>query len=341
MNVLSFPRKRESIKARRLFHWIPAFAGMTKAASWSAPLVHFLLVGALLFAAKSLWQSGGDAQVIRVSAAEIARLRADWLRDTAREPSDAQLQASLRRHVDEEILLREALALRLDELDPVARERLTANMRFAFPESADTDAGLLAEARALGLNRRDIVVRRRLVQLMEMRIAGRAAFEPADLQAYLDQHAARYAIPPRYAFRHVFIAGDTPAGAETRALQLLARLREGRQVAGDPFLLGAEFAPQSVAELDRAFGPGFGSALSGIEAGSWSGPLRSAYGFHLVRVERVEAGGRLPAAEVSQRAAYALLAEREKALLQDELARLRERYRIELPASAIVVGLAR
>jgi hypothetical protein len=313
------------------------------------PLLHFLLLGGLLFVARQ-WLPAPDEPLhrIQVSAGELQRLQADWARETGRAPSAGELQASLQRHLDEEILLREALKLGLESADPVARERLVQNLRFAFPESDASDEALLAEARALGLHRRDLVVRRRLAQVMAMRTVGQASFSEAELRDYVSRNPQRYASPARYAFRQVFVSGDRPqAEAERIAQALLARLQaqdERAATAGDPFLLGADFAPQSAAELDRAFGPGFGAALAALAPGAWAGPLRSAYGLHLVRIERVEPGAAPDFAQVRARAAYALLAEREKAILQDELMRLRARYRVQLPeagpAAPVTLGMA-
>jgi hypothetical protein len=311
------------------------------------PLLHFLLLGGLLFVVRQQIPAHDESlQTIQVSAGELQRLRAEWLRETGHAPSAAELQASLQRHLDEEILLREALKLGLESADPVARERLVQNLRFAFPESEASDEALLAEARALGLHRRDLVVRRRLAQVMAMRSVGQASFSEAELRDYVSRNPQRYASPARYAFRQVFVSGDRPE-AERRAQALLRRLRaqdESAATAGDPFLLGADFAPQSAAELDRAFGPGFGAALAALAPGAWAGPLRSAYGLHLVRIERVKPGAAPDFAQVRARAAYALLAEREKALLQAELMRLRARYRVQLPeadpTARITLGMA-
>ncbi|HXG27633.1 MAG TPA: peptidylprolyl isomerase [Nevskiales bacterium] len=313
------------------------------------PLLHFLLLGGLLFVARQ-WLPAHDAtlQTIQVSAGELRRLQTDWARETGRAPSAAELQASLQRHLDEEILLREALKLGLESVDPVARERLVQNMRFAFPESDASDEALLAEARALGLHRRDLVVRRRLAQVMAMRAVGQASFSEAELRDYVSRNPVRYASPARYAFRQVFVSGDRPPGqAERIAQALLARLQAqdaSAVAAGDPFLLGAVFPPQSAAELDRAFGPGFGAALAALAPGAWAGPLRSAYGLHLVRIERVEAGAAPDFAQMRARAAYALLAEREKAVLQEALTRLRAQYRVQLPdtgpAAQVTLGMA-
>lgn len=298
-----------------------------------APLLHFLLIGGLLFVVQSWWPQA-DETVIVVSRAEVERLRADWLRDTARVPTEVELQLSLQRHVDEELLLQEALRLGLDARDPVARERLVGNLRFAFPDSVLDDDRLLAQARALDMHRRDFVVRRRLVQLMEMRLVGAATVGESELQAYVAAHPARYARPARYSFRHVYFM--TPEGktsdGQARACDHLARLQAGDAAAesADSFLAGHRFDSRSASEVARDFGPDFAQALVRAPAGIWSGPHASAYGLHLLKLERIEPAQPLPFDEIRARAAYAYLAEREQDLLRDELAQLRARYRIVL-----------
>lgn len=314
------------------------------------PLPHFLLLGGLLFGAKQWLPSAGpDAapQSIHVSAADLQRLRDDWQRDTARAPSAAELRGSLQRHVDEELLLREAIKRGLDRADPVARERLVNNMRFAFPESPASDGGLLDEARRLGMHTRDLVVRRRLVQVMEMRIVSRANIGEAELRDYIARHPERYSQPARYAFRHAFFSADRPSSeAERAAREQLRRLQAqaAAETGGDAFLLGNRFPPRSETDIARQFGVDFTRELVRLPTGQWAGPLRSPYGLHLVMVERVEAPTTPDFEQVRQRAAYALLAEREKEVLRDELARLRLRYRVEVappePAGAVTVGLA-
>jgi hypothetical protein len=302
------------------------------------PLLHFLLLGGLLFGVQSVWPDA-ERQIIRVGADDLERLRADWQRDTARAPSDAELRASVERHVDEELLLREALALGLDRTDPVARERLVNNMRFAFPESSEGDDALLAQARKLGMHTRDLVVRRRLMQVMEMRIASQASLGEAELREYVARHPERYALPARYGFRHVFFSADRPPheGAKAARAQLAKlQAQPSAENAGDPFLLGSEFPPRAEADIARRFGPEFAQAVTRLAPGQWAGPLRSPYGLHLVRLERVEAAVPQDFGQLRQRAAYALLAEREKALLRDELARLRLRYRVEVAAPASI-----
>jgi len=129
--------------------------------------------------------------------------------------------------LDDELLYREALALGLDRDDPVVRRRLVQNMRFIAGEGGDER--LYNDARALGMDRSDLVVRRRLIETMRLRLAQEArGAEPTDteLAAYLREHAESFASPPRVRLAQVFVSRRRK-NPRRDADQLLARLRAG------------------------------------------------------------------------------------------------------------------
>lgn len=318
---------------------------MTPGGVLRSPLLHFLLLGAMLHALKPLWpQATGtdwDLQTIRVSAAEQQQLARTWQAETGRKPSAIELQVALQRHIEDQILLREALKLGLHQTDSVVRQRLVANMRFAFPDSTEPDEALFDQALALDMQASDLVARSRLIQLMQMRIVSQANLAEAELREYVARHPDRYAQPARVAFRHLFFSTDSPsADALQRAQQALRTLQAGEEPAppGDPFLLGQQFSLRSQAEIARQFGPDFALTLMQLPVGSWAGPVRSPFGVHLVQIEQVEDPAPADYERVSQRAAYALLTEREQQLLRETLARLRLEYHVQLPESAAEAG---
>lgn len=303
------------------------------------PWVHFLALGALLFAVKALLPGELTprlrAEPIEVSAAQVERLRAEWRAETRREPDRAELEALIRRHADEETLLREALRLGLDRSDPVVRTRLVQNLRFARAEPQADARMLLAEALALGMATRDLVARRRLVQAMEERIAAGVRVDDDEARAYVAAHPARYAAPRRVSFDQVFVAGANAP----RVAAIEARLAAGQDApAGDPFLLGRSFTAQSEADLTRGFGGAFARAVMQAPAGAWSGPIGSPYGAHFVRVTHVDAGGAVDAAAVLRQARYALLEERERAAVRARLQALRRAYPLEVEWPALALA---
>lgn len=297
------------------------------------PLLHFLLLGALLHLAQS-WLPTPTAP-IRVTTADIERLREDWRRDTGRAPDAAQMQATTHRWLEDEALLREALRLGLDQRDAVAQRRLLMNLRFAYPESSLDDAALLREAEALEMGHSDLVARRRLIQAMEQRLLAESAPSEQELRDYVAAHPQRYATPPRYSFEQVFLdASRKPEAAQ----QELASLRAGAAPAGDAFLLGTQFRGLTQEEIARQLGRPLAAAVAAAKAGEWSGPVASPYGTHLLRLQSREEGAAPDFAAVRRQATYALQAEREARQLAQARAKLLQRYRIEAEPGVTLVS---
>lgn len=310
------------------------------------PLPQFFLLGALLLGARHLTADGRalglGAEPIVVSTAAVEQLRAAWLVETGRAPSAAELAASVRRHADEEILLREALRHGLDRGDLVVRRRLVQNVRFARAEPELAEGAAFAEALALGMAHRDLVARRRLVQAMEERLARGAQVSDADVRAYVAAHADRYAAPRRISFEQVYLSADRHGDALARraaalAAQLADAPADAAAVPGDAFLLGRRFVGQSQADLARGFGAAFARAAIDAPVGAWSGPIRSAYGAHFIRVDAVQAAGSAEVSAVARQARYALLEERERDAIRAALDDLRPAYpvRVEWPGLAL------
>jgi len=135
-----------------------------------APVLHYVLIGALLFVSRPWWRAvatGSPARsaapkTIVVSSEQVGQIRSQWSARTGRLPDGDQLHAAVERAVDEEILYREALARGLDRDDEVVRQRLVSIMGFVSDSAAhasDADDALYHDALALGFDRNDVVVR--------------------------------------------------------------------------------------------------------------------------------------------------------------------------------------
>lgn len=282
----------------------PAGAPTGGARRWlREPLVLFLLLGGAVFAFDRWARSGeADRQVVEVTAEQIERSRARWVAQWGREPTGAELQALVGEAVDEEILYR--------------------------------------EARRLGLDRDDAVVRRRLAQKLTFLMEDASAREaPAadEVEEYFARHAERYRRPRRLTFEHVFLSGDRRADAAGDAAGLLRELRTGAgrwQQLGDPFMLLNTYADRTEREVAELFGEPFATAVSALALGGWHGPVPSAYGMHLVRVVgRTES--RLPAlAELRDRVVADLWDERRRERSRAAYQAVREEYEVRLPASS-------
>ena len=296
-----------------------------------------MVIGVALFVL-SRYATTPQRPTVVITAARLAQLRAEFGKST--EPADER--ALLARAVDEEILFREAVVLGLDRDDPSIRWRVTEKMRFLVEGDAEASPSstgstdLYRKAMALGLDRDDTIVRGTLVEQMRLLLKRSGDEQPpteAELRAYLEQHRDRYLQPARMSFWHVFLARDRRGAAIDRdARELLDRLRAQATFPaeavrlGDPFPAGAHFRAQSAQDLTHIFGVEFAPIALVQEPGAWTGPVPSAYGLHLIRVDENVAAQEPPLAVVRSRVLAELLEERGEARLVETMRALHAKY---------------
>ncbi len=292
------------------------------------PLLHFGLLGMLLYAASALVQIQRlpGTQPIRISQADIEQLTAQWRRDAGRAPTSAELEGRIQGLIDQRLLLQEALRRGLDRSDGVVRQRLIRNMRFIDPQTTATDAELLRMARALNMAASDPVVRGRLIQRLQHRIESAASATDGTILAAATEAQWRYSFEHRY-----FGSGARPANLQPALTMLEAGQGTAQLPGAQPFALGRTFAGQSAAQLNRRFGSTFRAAVQAAEPGHWFGPVLSNYGWHLVRA--------LPPQRVvidrGPRRRQELQAARERAYLAQAMQALRAEYRIVVEAGEL------
>jgi hypothetical protein len=308
-----------------------------------SPVLHFLVVGGCLFALYARWTAASAAPArgtIVVTAADVARWRHEWvMREgaAAPPPPDAAL---IEEGVDHEVLLREALAHEFDRRDPVVRARLIILGRYLGLARGGDDAAVEREARALGLARSDQVVQRHLAEMMRLTAAKPGPDDlpsASELHTYYEQHAARFTEPLRVRVTNVYLSrdrrGDALAADANALLDELRRRGVDPRDAGafgDPFVRGADVGPASADELDRTFGPGFAAALADLPEHTWSGPIASPYGLHLVWIEQRLPPSTLPFAAVQSRALHQYLDDRSDARVRDRLRVWRASYDVRI-----------
>jgi peptidyl-prolyl cis-trans isomerase C len=283
-----------------------------------------------------------DRPTIEISPVSLARLRSAREREAGVAPRSAAAERALREDaIDEEVLYREALAhAEADRSDPAIRRRLVVLASELAAGGIGEGFDLEADARRLGLDRNDVVLRRYLIESMRLALSRPGpsdAPSEAEIERAYRRDAARYTAPERLVLTQIYLSRERHGAAtEADAAELLERLRHdglGADAAahlGDPFTRGAE-ARGTLPELERSFGAGFAHALEELPLRAWAGPVASAYGLHLVWIRERAPGHLLPLDQVRGQVMQQLLQEREKDLLRTRLATLRARYRIELP----------
>ena len=277
------------------------------------PLLHFLAIGAALFLYFH-WSgpgSGPTSTRIVITTGQIDHLAAGFAKTWQRPPTETELKGLIDDWVREEIAVREAMAAGLDRDDTIMRRRLRQKLEFLLEDVADT-----------------------------------AAPTEQELQAWLKTHADSFRIEPVVAFRQVYVSRDRRgAAAESDARAILARLTQAGPAAridalGDPSMLPQEVDLEPRSDVARAFGQDFAERLDAVAPGTWTGPVESGYGLHLVMVrQRVE--GSLPdLATVRPAVERDFQADRRKRQLAAMYEKLLEKYNVvaEKPESTAVVA---
>lgn len=221
------------------------------------PLLHFLLLGAVMFVAYSVVSKRGADKPgeIVITQGQIEHLVDGFTKAWQRPPAPEELAGLIRDQVREEVYCREATALGLDKDDTIIRRRLRQKLEFVSDD-----------------------------------IAAMAEPTEADLNVYFQAHADTFRVPSQFTFRQVYLNPEkhgTNLGSD--ATQLLAQLNQASSNAdlstlGDAFLLDNQFTAMPASEVTKQFGETFATGLAGLTPGQWQGPIASGYGVHLVFV---------------------------------------------------------
>lgn len=278
------------------------------------PLFHFLLLGALLFGAYAVLNDGNDAAeagVITITEGDIDWLIAAWSRQWRRPPTETELRGLIDDRVREEVLYREAIAMGLDRDDQIVRRRLAQKMEF------------LTEDLALMVEPND-----------------------STLEAFYEANADRYLIPEQRAFSHVIFSVDRrgdaafdDARAALAVLQEESASVERAPELGDRFLQPYDYSLRSEERVARDFGGEFAAGVFAAEPGGWTGPVSSSFGVHLVRVTEWAAPVLPPLADVIDRVRTDLAVQRREEANEAVFQALLQRYDVQVDEGAIQARL--
>ena len=230
------------------------------------PLLHFLLLGTALFVAYNFVSKRDAAEPGRIviTQGRIENLALTFSRAWKRPPTERELAGLVQDYIREEVYYREALALGLDRDDTIIRRRLRQKLEFVTDD-----------------------------------IAALAEPTDAELIDYLKAHPDVFRVERRFTFSQVYFNPDKHGEnlIQTAAQSLIQLQHKGRDAdlsaLGDSFLLERRFAATPTGEIAKQFGEKFAVTLGDLPTGQWHGPVESGYGVHLVFVEeRTE--GRVP-----------------------------------------------
>lgn len=226
------------------------------------PLLHFVAIGACIYLAYGFYgrQDSDEAldRTVTVTEGEIAWLTESWEKKWNRPPTPAEREGLIKQYVREMVLYREALAMGLDKADPVIRRRMVQKLEFLSQD---------------------------LIQPQP----------PTDeqLRAYFDSHVERYRPPDVTTMTQIFLDPDKRGDETLKDAEVIKAELEalgdftviGREL-GDPIMLQSYYPERSEAEIARLFGSEFARSVFGLEPARWHGPVLSGYGVHLVYVHQ-------------------------------------------------------
>lgn len=219
------------------------------------PLLHFFVLGALLFALYSLVNKDTKDDEIIVDNADIEYMTELWRMQWQRAPNLEELKGLINKYINQEVLYREALRMNLDHNDEIVKRRLAQKMEFLSQDLT----GLIAPA------------------------------SEENLIEYFNKHKEKYATPYRYTMYQIVF---TPDNHEIPLEKAKAVLNNYNSLApmemknhGDNFPLDYALKDVDAFYINREFGEKFSKQLETLETNRWIGPVSSGFGQHLVYIE--------------------------------------------------------
>ena len=266
----------------------------------SEPLLHFLLIGGVLFLVYSLQNEGlVENNRIVISEAEVDRLITLWEKKRQRLPTQDELQGLIDQQIREEVMYREAIAMGLDQNDSVVRRRLAQKVEFI---SADLAA---------------------LVEPTETELAD-----------YHAAHSDKFELPAQINFVQVYISPDKHGpNIQDYADNLLNELTQADSniditTVGDSFMLDQHYEQVTKHDITRLFGKDFANKIFTLSVGNWQGPITSGYGPHLIRIDNKTESRQLELNTVREKVRAEWLAQQRRDMDKVFYESLRKRYEI-------------
>jgi peptidyl-prolyl cis-trans isomerase C len=272
------------------------------------PLLHFLVLGIALFVVDGYLHRGRggveSSKQIALTLDALRQLDLYFESQWRRPPTPEEFNRLVENKVQEEVLYREALAMGLDKDDTIVKRRMAQKMQFLAEDVA-------------------------------------AAHEPTtdELKTWYEKNAEKFASPSRATFRHVYFSfdhrGQRTHDDAVKALAKMAGQPEDSKLAtslADPFMFQDYYGDRALEQLAKEFGPTFAQGVFQLQPGSWQGPIESGYGWHLVWIESITPS-RIPTfEEVEPDVKTAWLADQKEQAWRKAYESMRAKYTVLLPA---------
>jgi hypothetical protein len=222
-----------------------------------SPQVHFLLIGLFLFVLHHLFFSEPVKEEILIDQYVISELTQKWKKESLREPTVVELKGLIDLYVRQEVLYRKALEMKLDHNDEIIKRRLAKKVVF------------LSDDLAKALSPSDI-----------------------ELKEYYQQNSDTYNKPSSFTFEQLYFSRDNGKDPMANVKEVL--LRGITSSDGDPISLPRKMVDKASTLIAVEFGSTFANSLDSLPLGEWTGPVKSGFGIHIVKVEQKKRGEPFP-----------------------------------------------
>ena len=220
------------------------------------PIFLFFASGILLYVLYIFLTAQFDRKnkTITVSDAQVALLTETFKKTWNRKPSEKEIEAQVANLIKDEVFFKEAVAM--------------------------------------GLDKSDQAVKRRMRQIMELMMDDAATVYPSEdqLKDYLNEHPDKFQEDPLISFKHVFFQLDQKQAAENQLYNLLNNLPVDNSKISHLSLIPEQFEKESMFSIDRLLGKPFAQEVFTLETSKWIGPVESAYGWHLLYITEITPG---------------------------------------------------
>jgi parvulin-like peptidyl-prolyl isomerase len=305
------------------------------------PLVHFALLGFGLFVSVRLLSPSDETEQapdtrIVVSRSQVAALVSQYEATTHIAATDDVRAELIQRFAEEEMLCREAHRWGLTENNQAIDLRLRQKMAFVSDEEL-SDEELERQAKALGMDSDDAVIRNMLAHNMRLLLAREGEQEPTDeeIEAYYESERSRFARPTRLTGWHVFFSKDlrqssAPVAARKAKARLNVEVLEPNKAVelGDVSPSGAHFKGQLPRQLASRFGEEFAKVAKSLPEDQWSDPVETPFGAHLVLIEKRTPPQSPPLEEIRARVSASYQSSQRQKHLATAMEELRARYEV-------------
>ncbi len=267
------------------------------------PLLHFLLIGLLIFMSSSYVSKKREIHKINIDKTVISKLTQAWETQFGKAPNSNELMKAIDDYIRQEVLVREAQQLGLDQDDEIIKRRLQQKMAFIIKDNIIIpDPG------------------------------------PLELETYFRQNAVKFSEKPKVSFSHIYFSADHSSydKARQKATEILHTMESKPAPArapelGDRFMLLYDYNNLDKNEAKGLFGDSpFTDSLFTIEQNKWAGPFLSGYGWHLMYVNRRQDSMIPPLSEIKERVIQSYKSDKLNQMDGEAMVKLIEKYHVDL-----------